>query len=200
MKTINYILIFLFCIICLSSCSSKEEKKIELIDKQLQASRFWETSYNFDLCDFSLICKESTFFKDGQYVSRQGFYHPNKDTLLFVVSIKGTYNIEYNKEYKAFFLNQEMVGNPHIENYNTLPEYYKAFETELLVNYHGDAYDQVEDEDDSTIYAQEIIECTTKHLIIKDLTDNEVYRYEPTNEDSFPGTIKAYDRKGRRIL
>lgn len=176
---LNNIFYMLLVAVLLSACSaSRKAGKYEDI---LESRKCWVTEYDSELCDINLKCSEVSKFKDGKYIQFQSFYLPGERNVLFTVTTSGKYNVEYDSELEAFFINEDLE-NLQIENKSTDNSWFKRFDREIRVNYYGDAYDNTDiDEDDDTLYGLQIIECTGSRLLLKDLEDREVYDYTPSN-------------------
>lgn len=162
------------------SCSS-EHKGISRITKNLESQKEWVTDYHyyFEVADERLTVIETSSFKNGAFHQIQVFLTSSGQPL-FKTICNGGFKVEYDSELSSFFLNLDYEDLPKIENLNTKDEWFEKFELEYRLNYHGDAYDVVEYNED-TLYGYQIIESTEDRLIYKDLEDMETYNYIPGN-------------------
>lgn len=166
----------------LTACDSHSEdiKKMEkrLLWGNKGEKGVWETEYEYEFVDgIDLLAKERmTLEKDGTFKEETTFYY--EGTALAKSLMTGSWEIEYDDELAAFFFNQYFDDNTTIQNINMVPDWFKRFDTDLRLSWHGDAYDMISEDSDDTLYGNEIIDCSDDVFLIKNLEDGTSYRYE----------------------
>lgn len=165
------------CALMLCSCKDREAAKIE---KLLEGAPCWVTHYDYQFELGKTYVYDQTKFSHGK-ITTYRIFQTSDGTQLFSVEAKGSYEITRDSDLDAYFLDMEYDDNLVIKNINLPARIFDQMELEYKLDFHGDAYDMVEDEDDDTLYGEQIIEYSRELIITKDLEDGEVYKYTPSN-------------------
>ncbi|MDE5688419.1 MAG: hypothetical protein K2I18_07340 [Paramuribaculum sp.] len=181
LKNVAYLLLALLSL-SLGTAGCSGSREIDKMKKDLLNSpvhkgkeRCWATNYSYWLTDdVKLQCKEIMWlYKDGTFKEKREFYYEGK--LMATVSRSGKWDISYIGD-DSYYFDQEYSDGLKIENVNFADEWFTKFDTDIRMNVKGD-FSESDDEDSS--YGLGIIDCTPEVFIIQDVSDEEVYRYEP---------------------
>lgn len=141
----------------------------------------WRLNFTYDFVEGIVLetVETLTLKKDGMFTEETLYYY-NGD-LLAKAKMTGKWDVEYDDGLDAYFFIQDYNDKLNLQNLNMTDEWFKRFDTDLRLSKRGDAYDAIEeeDEDDNTIYGNEIIDWNKNLFLVKNLGYDEVYRYEP---------------------
>lgn len=187
MKKVVLFLSIIISLVVATGCDSHskeiDEIKEVLLWKDKGKSGSWRMSYNYYFTDdIDLTAVETLKLqKDGTFKEETIYSYENSK--LAKVSIKGTWDIEYDDDLDAFFFIQNYEGTFDITNIGMDKQWFKRFDTDIRLVRNGDAYSSIDD-DENTLYGLEIIDYKKDLFLIKSLSTKSVYRYEPVRGNS----------------
>lgn len=181
MKRILYYCILIALVGCITSCNS-HSKEIEQMKKNLLYGPFhrgaegsWVMEYDYYLTDqVTLKAKEYlTLKKDGGFKQFTEYYYDG--SLMATEDGSGKWDIEYDDDLESYFFDQYFEGSLDIKNVSFNANWFKIFDTDKRMTFNG----SLTDYDEDTLSGLEIIDCTPELFLIKNLSEDETYRYEP---------------------
>lgn len=134
----------------------------------------WATKYDYELTDdVKLQCQEiMMLYNDGTFKERREFYYEGK--IMAVTLCSGKWDISSGKG-DSFYFDQDYDSELNVQNENFSDEWFAKFDTDIRVLFNGD----YSESDDDSASGLGIIDCTPKVFLIQDLSDDEIFRYEP---------------------
>lgn len=170
---------------CGVSCNS-HSKEIEKMTNDLLNSPIssqgeegsWVMEYEYDfLDDIKLGCREHlSLYKNGKFKELTEYYYSGQ--LMATCEFTGEWSVKYDNDYGTFFFDQDYEDDMIIKNINFQDDWFKKFDTDLRLTRNGDV-NTYNDYDENTVFGNEIIDCSPNILLLKDLANDETYRYEP---------------------
>lgn len=184
--------IFLACVALLietASCNTHSSEintiKDTLLWEKNGESGSWRMNFTYDFVEGIVLetVETMTLQKDGRFREETLYFY--NTGLLAKAKMTGKWDVEYDDELDAYFFIQDYDDKLDLQNLNMSEEWFKRFDTDLRLFTRGDAYDALDDEDESddTIYGNEIIDCNKNLFLVKNLGYDEIYRYEPAKDE-----------------
>lgn len=174
---VQSILVILFLAILFQGCNSKRDEWVEECEEILTHKNYhWIMKYFYEFEGYELtVFDECTFYEDHTCKSILTYCH--EDIAYAQAFYSGEWEIEYDSKLQAYFF-YESDYLEEVRNLAMNERMFNKLDTELRTNYYGDAYDSLEDARDSEeLDGVELIDCTTKSFILKDLESGDIRKY-----------------------
>lgn len=171
------ILVLLFLGILFQGCNSSRDEWVKECEEILTHKNYqW---INKSYCDFEgfklTVFDECTFYEDHTCKSVLTYCHEDKAyaQALYI----GEWKIEYDSKLQAYFF-YEGDNLEEVRNLAMNELMFNKLDTKIRTDYYGDAYDSLQDARDSEeLEGVELIDCSTKSFILKDLDSGEIQKY-----------------------
>lgn len=183
-------LVLLFLAILFQGCNSSRDEWIEECEEILTNKNYhWinKSSYQFEGYELTVF-DECTFYED--HTCKSILTYCLEDKAYAQALYSGEWKIEYDSKLQAYFF-YETDDLEEVRNLAMNELMFNKLDTKIRTGYYGDAYDSLQDTRDSEELDEvELIDCTTKSFILKDLESGEIQKYYRIPGDYDPSSSK----------
>lgn len=182
-------------------CNSSRDEWVEECEEILTHKNYhWINKFSYEFEGYELtVFDECTFYEDHTCKSVLTYCHEDKAYAQALYS--GEWEIECDSKLQAYFF-YEADYLEEVRNLAMNELMFNKLEVSIRTGFYGDAYDSLQDARDSEeLNGVELIDCTTKSFILKDLESGDIEEYYRIPGNCDPSTPRDdYMQKYKNLV